>query len=210
VTQNVAKKPHTVHFVRLKDAVQDAIRMGLRYYVAKGIIDWKVKVIKSDPTGPADLPSICINRTSDREINQSLGDSFGQDRDPDNQRVLQYWGTNFKETLEIRIWTQNSDQRDLLYAITKAILFEYRPYLALKYGVVNQNITGGRDEASHVQQKGQTLYWGVIMFEAENSIQRTEYVDMVTDVSTELYSVNSASNGGAQVTTSTKDNLWDV
>ena len=149
-------------------------------------MDWKVKVLKADPEGPSQIPSITIARTSDTEVNQALGDVFGEDNDSEVDMVVKKFGTDFRETLELRIWTANSDQRDLLYSLVKAILFNYRHFLALKYGLVNQQIIGGRDEANHIQYESHFMYWGVIIFQAENAIQKNVFVNRIHEIKSEL------------------------
>lgn len=193
MTQQLDKQPLTTHFVSMKDAVQDAVRLGLKDYRRLEVIDYKIKVMKSDPLGPADIPAISINRVSDTEVNQALGDVFGEVRDAERDMTVKKFGTDFKETIELRIWTSNSDQRDLLYSLVKAILFNYRHYLALKYGLVNQQIIGGRDEANHIQYEPHAMYWGVIMFQAENAIQRNIFYKTVTEISASASLVTSAS-----------------
>ena len=172
MTQTFDKQLLTRAFVDMKTAVQDALKLGLKEYTAAGVIDWRVKVLKADPQGPGNIPCIAISRTSDSEVNQVLGDLFAYDNDSEIDSVIKKFGTDFRETMELRIRTSNSDQRDLLYALTKAILFNYRHFLALKYGLVNQQIIGGRDEANHVQYESHFMYWGVVIFQAENAIQR--------------------------------------
>ena len=186
MTQTLLKEPLTRGFINMKDAIQDALRLGFKYFRGAGVIDYKVRIVKSDPQGPAECPAIAINRTSDGETNQSLGDLFGYVRDPDIDATIKKFGTDFMESLELRIWSTNSDQRDLLYALTKAILFNYRHYLAVKWGLVNQAITGGRDEANHVQYKGHFMYWGVVMFRAENAIQRNIICPSITEVESSM------------------------
>ena len=172
MSQELQKKPMTQPFVNMKEAIQDALKQGYASYLALGVLDVKIKVTKADPEGAAELPAVALNRVADQEVNQVLGDLFGYQRDQDIDSHIKKFGTDFRETIEIKIWTVNSDQRDILYALTKAILFDYRHYMALKYGLVNQSIVGGRDEANHVQYEGHFLYFGVIMFQAENAIQR--------------------------------------
>ena len=194
MTQLLDRQPLTRPFVDMKTAVQDAIRLGLKEYVNSEVMDWKVKVLKADPQGPSQIPSITISRTSDTEVNQSLGDLFGEDHDSEVDMVVKKFGTDFRETLELRIWTANSDQRDLLYSLVKAILFNYRHFLALKYGLVNQQIIGGRDEANHIQYESHFMYWGVIIFQAENAIQKNVFVNRLHEIQSQLVTVRRPYN----------------
>lgn len=194
MTQSLLRPPATRPFVDAKTAVQDALRLGFDTYRAYGVIDYKVDITKGDPLKPANIPAISVNRVSDGEINRAMGDFFAEERDPEMDATIKKLGTDFRETIEIRIWTTNSDQRDLLYGLSKAILFEYRHYLALKYGLVNQNIVGGRDEANHVQYDGHAMYFGVIMFQTENSIQRNIIVPSVTEIRSEIVLQSDAPN----------------
>lgn len=187
MTQVFDRIPDTNPFVDAKNAIQDVLKLGYRDYGHLGVIDYKVRVLKADPLQPAALPAIAINRIGDSEINQVLNDYFGEENDPDHGSIVRKYGTDFRETIECAIWTVNSDQRDLLYQLTKAILFNYRHYLALKYGLVNQSIIGGRDDANHVQFEGHALYRGVVIFQAENSIQRNVRLPKLTEVNLRGY-----------------------
>jgi hypothetical protein len=194
MTQSLLKIPPTVPFVDMKTAIQEVIKLGLRDYKKLGVIDWDVRVVKADPQGPAELPAIAISRTSDSETNQAIGDIFGYSGDPVSASLTRKHGTDFRETIELRIWTTNSDQRDLLYSMVKRILFDFRHFLTLKYGLVNQAIIGGRDEANHLQYESHFCYWGVVMFQAENAMQRNSLVSPLSRIVPEMRMTSASAN----------------
>lgn len=120
----------------------------------------KIKVLKGDPRTPADIPCVGVNRAGDDEVPQSLGEDFGSEYDPATDKWTETRGTHFSETLEIRIWHSNADERDKLYALCKVLLFSIRPILTAQ-GVLNIVLRGGRDEQDNTFPP-HPLYWGTI------------------------------------------------
>jgi hypothetical protein len=121
-----------------------------------------VKVLKSDPQSPAELPCIGVNRASDDETSMSMADSHGISYDAATSIYTTEQGTFFSESVEIRVWHTNADERDKLYLIVKAILFAYR-FEWVKLGLINLSLRGGRDEQDSTMQNAPTvMYWSVI------------------------------------------------
>lgn len=122
-----------------------------------------IRVLKSDPQTPTEYPCIGINRANDDETNQTIDDVIGEPTyDPVTQIYSVLKGTYFQESLEIRIWHTNADERDKLYPIVKATAVALRDRLVY-LGLRNIILRGGRDEQDTTMQSAPTaLYWASI------------------------------------------------
>lgn len=143
-----------------------------------------VKVLRSDPKSPAEMPCIGINRVDDTETSQSMGDVTGNDFDAVTSTYTNQFGTFFSEAVEIRIWHTNADERDKLYRLMKAIVFAYRMTLVEK-GLLNITMRGGRDEQDNTMQHApDVIYWSTITMSYLNplDINVRETVSAITDI----------------------------
>ena len=123
-------------------------------------VNSKIRVLKSDPREPSEIPCIGINRAGDDEQNQVLGDDFGIVFDEALNKHVSYKGTFFNETMEIRVWHSNADERDKLYILVKAVLVNIRDFL-VEMGLRNLKLSGGRDEQEN-NFPPHPLYWSTI------------------------------------------------
>ena len=120
----------------------------------------KIRVLKSDPRDQLEIPCIGVNRAGDDEQNSVLGDDSGTVYDPETDTFVKFKGTFFNETIEVRLWHTNADERDRLYILLKAVLFDMRDGLGMK-GLRNITIRGGRDEQEN-NITPQPLYFATI------------------------------------------------
>lgn len=132
-----------------------------------------VKVLKSDPAAPSEIPCIGINRLDDSETSQSIADVAGSYYDEETKTYYKTFGTYFQESLEIRIWHTNADERDRLYRHLKAILLAIRLSLVEK-GLQNLTLRTGRDEQEVTGQNAPfAIYWSTINLSALNPLDVT-------------------------------------
>lgn len=157
------------------DVKQELVDILKAQLPKKGFRD--VRVLKSDPALPSELPCIGINRISDDETQMSIGDSIGASYDGTGEFRHQQ-GTFFNESMEVRIWHTNADQRDALYLTLRAILFAFRLPLVEK-GLRNVTLRMGRDEQdSTMQFAPSVIYWSTITLTYANPLN----VDIIEDV----------------------------
>lgn len=159
--------------VDVKQSIVDALKVEL----PKLKFD-NVRVLKSDPQSPTEIPCIGINRVSDDETNMSIADSIGNSYNGATQVYSTQQGTFFAESMEVRVWHTNSDERDALYRAVKAIMFAYRMHWVEK-GLLNVTLRMGRDEQDSSMQNAPTVvYWSVITMSYVNPLN----VDILSDV----------------------------
>jgi hypothetical protein len=150
----------TFQTVDVKSELVASLRAALISFGYTG--DNNVRVIKADPQSPSEIPCIGLNRTDDSESSQSIADSEGTLYNKDTQELDTFYGTFFSESIEIRIWHTNADERDKLYLAVRATLFATRTDLVSK-GLLNLTLRGGRDEQdSTMSQAPMVLYWSTI------------------------------------------------
>jgi len=148
-----------------------------------------VNILKADPQNPAEIPCIGINRADDSESSQSIADGQGSLYNAATKVNTVFYGTFFAETQEIRIWHTNSDEREKLYLVTKALLFGMRSELAQK-GLINFSLRSGRDEQdTTMAQAPMPLYWASITMNYLNPLdvsftEDIEPISAITDVTT--------------------------
>jgi hypothetical protein len=170
----------TFSTVDVKDKLVIALKAGLADFGYTGA--QTIRVLKADPQAPTELPCIGINRTDDSESDQSIADGEGTAYNPDTMELDTFFGTFFQESMEIRVWHTNADERDKLYLTTKAILFAVREELASK-GLLNMTLRGGRDEQdSTMAQAPMVLYWSTITMSYLNPLDVSfrSIVDIIT------------------------------
>jgi hypothetical protein len=153
-----------------------------------------VKVLKSDPAAPSELPCIGINRLDDSETSQSIADVAGDYFDKETKVYYKTYGTYFQESLEIRIWHTNADERDRLYRHLKAILLAIRLPL-VEQGLRNLTLRTGRDEQEVTGQNAPVaIYWSTINLSALNPLDVT--FEEVTEAITAIDVTTKFSTGG--------------
>lgn len=132
-----------------------------------------VKVLKSDPAAPSEIPCIGINRLDDSETSQSIADMAGDHFDSDSKTYYRTYGTYYQESYEIRIWHTNADERDRLYRHLKAILLATRLSLIEK-GLRSISTRTGRDEQDTTGQNAPfPIYWSTLTISALNPLDVT-------------------------------------
>jgi len=166
-------------YINVKDKMVKVLREALE---KEGYQD--VRVLKADPRETVEIPCIGINRAGDDERNQVLGDSFGTFKDEDTGEWHRFKGTYFNETMEIRIWHKNPDDRDKLYILVKAVLFNLRDSLG-EDGLRNIALSGGRDEQEN-NYPPHPLYWSAINMTYLNPLEVEVDVGVVENVETTL------------------------
>lgn len=151
-------------YVDVKEELVQALRIALAEEGYESI-----RVLKSDPREAAEIPCICVNRTNADETSQVLADEVDERFDEATQTWYDYKGTFFNETMEIRVWHSNADERDKLYVLTKAVLFNMRTNLVEK-GLRNVKLQGGRDEQDNTFPP-HVLYWSSINMNYLNPLE---------------------------------------
>ena len=143
--------------------------------------NFNVKVMKADPQTHTEIPCIGINRVSDDETSESLVDGHSTLYNRNTEQYTDVFGTFFQESLEVRIWHTNADERDRLYRHTKAILFGMRTGLVEK-GLLNITLRTGRDEQDTSQaQAPMALYWSTITMSYLNPLD-IQYVRTIAPI----------------------------
>jgi hypothetical protein len=132
-----------------------------------------VKVVRADPQTASEIPCIGINRVDDSESESSIGNFDDTSMDNSLNIVYTNFGTFFRESLEVRIWHTNADERDKLYVTTKAILFALRLELT-EAGLLNIELRSGRDEQdTSMQHAPMAIYWASITMSYLNPLDVT-------------------------------------
>lgn len=172
----------TFKTVDVKDELVKALKTALVDLGYTGKL--AVKVLKADPQTPSELPCIGVNRIDDSETDQSITDSEGSSYNSETREHIQFYGTFFSESMEIRIWHTNADERDKLYQTVRATLFAVRRDL-LEKGLLNVSLRGGRDEQdSTMEQAPMVLYWSTITLNYLNplDVHFTTSVEPITSI----------------------------
>lgn len=132
-----------------------------------------VKVIKADPTTPSEIPCIGINRVDDGESEQTIANAAGNYFDAAGGTYYDTYGTYFQESMELRIWHTNADERDKLYMAMKSILLAQRLPL-VQQGLLNITLRGGRDEQEVSGEHAPiAIYWSTITMSFLNPLDVT-------------------------------------
>lgn len=174
----------TFEHVDVKEEVLQAFKAKL-----PGFGFGNVKVLKSDPQSSSELPCIGINRVDDNETEQTISDAVDIRYDQDTQTYYQVFGTYFSESVEMRVWHTNADERDKLYRHVKAILVALRLPLVEK-GLLNISLRTGRDEQdSSMAQAPMVLYWSAITMSYLNPLDVTfsEVVPAITAINPAMH-----------------------
>jgi len=189
----------TTYQIHLKYFLQNFIKERLKYYakydydiLASDVVNGKlvkgnneflgeIPVLRSDPVTHKTIPAIGINKIQDNESDQFLGDQVAEFKDEFDKAHRQY-GSMWEETLEIRVWSHNSDERDYIGHVIKYILFEARTIMA-QLGVVNQRIGGGQDESDPVSYQPEVMFWTSFIFTGTTNLySATPAVDLIKGI----------------------------
>lgn len=147
-----------------------------------------VKVLKADPQSASEMPCVGINRIDDSENGNSIADAVEVRYDRKTEKYYQVFGSYFQESIEVRVWHTNADERDKLYRHMKAILYASRQVLVAK-GLINLTLRSGKDEQdSSMAQAPMVLYWAPITLSYQNPLNITfeEIVEPITAVNSKL------------------------
>lgn len=126
------------------------------FFTAKKV---QVSVTTADPRKYEDFPCIAVNRIKDGEDQEGFANFYDNEAAATgNNEVL---SGLFDGGLELRIWTENAEQRDTLYVLLKECLILIKAQLAA-VGMGNVIIRSGRDENDFVKYPGHFIYWGVL------------------------------------------------
>ncbi|MFS8214818.1 hypothetical protein [Paenibacillus sp. S29] len=160
------------------------VKEELLQFLKTGFKDAKVRmnVLKSDPQTDAELPCVGINRVSDDEAAHIMGDYGGSDFDRDNLQYAEIHSTHFQESMEVRIWHTNADERERAYRILKALLMLFRP-VSVQKGLLSFSMGAGKDESDFTGQVTPfPVYWSSIVITYLNplDVQTTEHVDAIS------------------------------
>lgn len=148
-----------------------------KHYRTMGI---KIRVLKADPRELAEIPCIGINRVGDDESNTMLGGIGGTFQNKTTGVWYRQKSTYFNQSLEIRIWHKNPDERDKIYRYLKAFLFNMRDELEA-LGLRNITMSGGRDEQEN-NFPPFPLYWSVINLRYLQPLDINSVANVITDV----------------------------
>ncbi len=162
----------------------------------------KMTVLKSDPQTSGELPCIGINRVSDSEINHTLGDYAGDTFDEDEMEYSELYGAVFQESMEVRIWHNNADERERIYRLLKALIIQFRKN-AVQLGVRSFSMEAGKDESDF---SGNVVpfpvYWASIVITYINpfDVEIVQHANAITSVTVD---------GGVQIGTGTEERSGD-
>jgi len=135
----------------------------------------QVRIFKSDPVDPAHIPCIGINRTN---LNED-GNSNGIGRvartptyNPTTKEYTTYSGAYMQESVEVRVFHTNPDERDKLGIFALAALYAVRSHLE-QMGLANMTISGGRDEQDNNLLGDRVLYMHTLSMHYLNPLDVT-------------------------------------
>ncbi|MEC0169912.1 hypothetical protein [Paenibacillus graminis] len=144
----------------------------------------RMNVLKSDPQTAAELPCIGINRIADGEAVHSLGDYAGSDFDKDSLEYSEVYSAYYQESMEVRIWHTNADERERVYRLLKALLMVFRPVI-VEQGVRSFTVEGGKDESDFTGQVAPfPVYWASVVISYLNplDVQVGEMAEIITNI----------------------------
>ena len=170
--------------VDLKRYFLEYLRLGIVDYTTKGWLKFEVQVTGSKPEFPAGYPAIEIRRVSDVEQFPNIGDFIGDYKDDEMDEYIDAHGTQLSETIQFIVHTQNTDQRDFLYNVTKSLLFDMRDDLADK-GIAEQRIRGLGDQEDE-SLPGQRFWLAIIEFSGINQLIKYSKVDVIEGIEVEV------------------------
>ncbi len=134
----------------------------------------QVQVFTADPRTKRDIPCVAVNRIYSSEDDQSFANFYDQEVSPTGNTEV--FSGLFSETCELRIWTENADQRDEMVVELKEILILIKEKLAQR-GFGRLVVRGGRDENDFRTYAPLMIYWGVFNMAALSPIDAKDDED---------------------------------
>lgn len=125
----------------------------------------QVKVFTADPRFKREMPCVAVNRIYDSEDKMGFDNFYNQELTPDGSGTVENKSGLFTQNCEVRIWTENADERDDMFNELKEILLLAKDDLG-KFGFGEMMIKGGRDENDFRTYSPLFIYWAVINFTA--------------------------------------------
>lgn len=154
----------------------------------------EIRVLKSDPHDPADIPCVGVNLANADEDGNTLSDESGAEFDPTLFNgaggYKHFRGAFFRETLEIRLWHKNADERDKIRVLLMAQLFGLKKELT-SLGLRTIKISGGRDEQDNAQLQPHPIYFAPFTLNYLNPVEVWEEYEVIGDIT-----VNATYNDG--------------
>jgi len=151
------------------DLKKELVRIFARELIARKI---QIKVITADPRTHGELPCLAINRVNDDEGQIGFNNIYEQEFNEATEEESPAYLALMTETIELRLWTENANQRDDIYFIMKEIAILAKQELIKKgQGLGNMRITGGRDEQDFKTFEPYFIYWSVLNFIALNPLE---------------------------------------
>lgn len=123
-----------------------------------------------------DMPCLAVNRIYDSEDQQGLDNFYSNELDEKSGGNLTIYSGLFTQNVELRIWTEDADQRDDMFNELKEILILAKVSLG-QQGFGSMRISGGRDENDFRTYEPLFIYWGVIQFTALSPLDAFEAPD---------------------------------
>lgn len=146
---------YTYDYVDVKDVIAQAITAEL---LQSNFGNGKIRVFKSDPLDEMSIPAIGINLINLDEDSSGLGlTTQPPDYAPTTGLYTIYQGAYMRESVEVRIFHKNADERDKLRIFALAVLFAVRNSL-LQMGLMNITLSGGRDEQDNTLLQSSALF----------------------------------------------------
>lgn len=181
----MADSPATLRQSDLKELLYEHIADILpKLYTAA-----RVAVKKSYPVISADLPAIGLKLMSDSETDFTLGDDIGYEDVVVDEfdelaesptEVPHVLGTLFDQTVEVRLHTVNSDQRQEIRQAMKGVLFVARQPNKLGQYFRSLSIRGGAD--FEMQHDVGWIYGYPWTVRGVGILELRETVDAIADV----------------------------
>jgi hypothetical protein len=168
-----------------KDLKLELVRIIRAGYKAR---ERDVRVFTSDPRVKEDFPCVGVNRIYDSEDDQALANFYEERLTDTGDGTITTFSGLFTQSSELRIWTENADERDAMYVELKEILLLAKQELA-NLGFGKMVMKGGRDENDFRTYAPLTIYWGVFNFSALSPFDAEEVPDTTA---TEIKEVDSS------------------
>lgn len=169
-------------YVDVKDELYQAL-----FAEAKSSNKPQIRIFKSDPVDAASIPCLGINKTNLNEDGNSNG--LGRvARTPTYNKTTKeyttYSGAYMQESVEVRVFHTNPDERDKLGIFALAVMYAVRSYLEQR-GLANITISGGRDEQDNNLLGDRVLYMHTLSMHYINPLDV-----MVTSVVEDIESID--------------------
>lgn len=162
------------------DVKKELVRIFKREFTARNV---NMQVLTSDPRTHEEIPSLCINRINGDEGQMGFNNLLTEEITgvgANATDTMVYTGL-ITETIEIRLWTENANERDdMMYLMQEIALLAKQELIKKNLG--NMRITGIRDEQDFKTFEPYFIYWGVMNFIALNQLDVRPLVPPTTGV----------------------------